>query len=149
LPALVTVIVELVSFVLHNKVPVYPLAVNVVLPQLLVAVIVGVDGVDGCAEIVFETTPLLQPLAFVAVKLYDPDVNELNTPVVFVIVPEAFDKLNVNPLVPLVTLIVPVETLHVGSVTDAVGVGGAVGGTRINTEVAGLVQPSEFVAVKL
>ena len=37
----------------------------------------------------------------------------------FVLVPELLFKVNVNPLTPLVTLIVPVFTKHVGSVIVA------------------------------
>jgi hypothetical protein len=61
----------------------------------------------------------------------------LKIPVVLVyVVPLPF-KVNVNPLVPLVTLIVPVETLHVGSVTDAVGaLGTTFTVTTVELEVA-------------
>ena len=70
----------------------------------------------------------------------------MNTPPDVYIVPS---MLKVNPVVEEVTVIVPVATLQIGCVTDAVGAAGVAGCALTVTLVAVEIHPAAFLAVRL
>ncbi|MEJ7677390.1 MAG: hypothetical protein WKG06_05850 [Segetibacter sp.] len=57
--------------------------------------------------------------------------------------------LNVNPAVQQATVIVPVPTAHVGSVTITEGVAGAAGGAFTVTVTPADIQPAAFLALMI
>ena len=91
-PAVVTVIEEVVSLVLHNKEPVKPDAVNTELPQLSVTATVGADGIAFGAAMPLPGE-LLQPLTVCVTVYVPPDV----TVIALVVAPLLHSKDPVKP----------------------------------------------------
>ena len=81
-PATETVIEVVVSEVLHNKVPVNPVAVSVEVPsQLSTTATPGAVGAAGAGSSVTLVGKEIQPAALVAVTSYMPGASPANTPV--------------------------------------------------------------------
>ena len=75
-----------------------------------------------------------------------PGATNVNTPPDEYVVPSI---LKVNPVVEEVTVIVPVATVQVGCVTDAVGAAGVAGCAFTITLVGAEIHPAAFLAVRL
>lgn len=118
-PAVLTVIEVVPAPVLHNNVPVCPLAVNKELPQLLVGVMVGAIGI--VFGVAFPVAVLVHKFAAVNVTVYNPAVA---TVIVGVTAPVLHNN-------------VPVKLLAVKSVLPQPSVGITVGaaGTNLGVEV--------------
>ncbi len=117
-----------------------------------VAVPVSVEGVSGVVLDKLEPTDVVDgkdthPALFLAVMVYQPDANPLNTPVRLV-KPELL-MLKLLPNTVEVTFIVPVTTVAVGWVTDKVGAAGVAGCAFTTTLLAVDMQPPELMATRL
>ena len=79
-PAMLTMIEDVVSFVLHNKVPEAVVDKVDVPLQLFVTLTTGVGTTSGCAIVAVQV--VVQPLASVVVTVYVPSARPVNIPVV-------------------------------------------------------------------
>ena len=99
----------------------------------------GTDGDDGSIAIAIPVAALIQPAVFCwltvwllpATSLLQDDMEEYAPP----------SKLNINPAVVLLTLMLPVDTVQVGSDFNNAGAEGAGTSAPMATDVFALMQP--------
>jgi len=121
-PAALTLIVLLVAFVLHFKVPLQPVAVNVALsPVQIVVLSLTILGVVGLTPVLMtiELEALLVPQTVVQLAVYVP---ELLTSMTLPVAPVLHVKLPLQPLAVNVAFSPSQHTVLFDEITGAVGV---------------------------